>query len=90
MEVKSDKCCLKDGESGDEDNSTKLTVVGANESASPENVQLIDGGKKDPYLRRKELLVENGLAEVSLILSLSLYLCGSFHFNSFLRFFYVH
>lgn len=45
-------------------------MVGTKESASPENVQLIDGGKKDPYLRRKELLVENGLAEVSLILSL--------------------
>lgn len=33
-------------------------------SDADENVKSIAGGKKDPLLRRKELLVDSGLAEV--------------------------
>ncbi|KAJ9181869.1 hypothetical protein P3X46_005916 [Hevea brasiliensis] len=63
LEVISGTYPSKDEKSSDEDNSTKATVVGANESASSENVHLIEGGKKDPSLRRRELLVDNCLAE---------------------------
>ncbi|KAF2289136.1 hypothetical protein GH714_029059 [Hevea brasiliensis] len=63
LEVKSGTYPSKDEKSSDEDNSTKATVVGANESASSENVHFIEGGKKDPSLRRRELLVDNCLAE---------------------------
>lgn len=33
-------------------------------SDAEENVKSVAGGKKDPILRRRELLVDSGLAEV--------------------------
>lgn len=42
--------------------------VHADESADPdEDIHLVEGGKKDPYLRRQELLVNSGLAEVCVV-----------------------
>lgn len=38
-------------------------------SDSEENVQSVVGGKKDPLIRRRELLVDSGLAEVYLNIS---------------------
>lgn len=35
---------------------------------SDDNTQLNEGGKKDPFKRRQELLVDSGLAEVYSIL----------------------
>lgn len=35
-------------------------------SDAEENVKSVAGGKKDPILRRRELLVDSGLAEVCL------------------------
>jgi pumilio family protein 6 len=37
---------------------------GNKDTSSGDNIQLVEGGKKDPFLRRQELLVNSGLAEV--------------------------
>jgi hypothetical protein len=56
---------LKDEESSDKDNSGRdVTMVEADGSASSETLQLVEGGKKDPSIRRQELLVGSGLAKV--------------------------
>ncbi|XP_065863731.1 pumilio homolog 24 [Euphorbia lathyris] len=63
-EVKPDQKSAKDEESNDEkDNSADVTMAVEHESTSTENVPSIEGGKKDPSLRRQELLVSSGLAE---------------------------
>lgn len=43
-------------------------------SDAEENVKSVAGGKKDPILRRKELLVDSGLAEVYFFFFLNLFL----------------
>lgn len=43
---------------------TEVTVAEGNTSASGDDLHLAEGGKKDPFLRRLELLVNSGLAEV--------------------------
>lgn len=57
----------KTKESGDEETKGDLevTTAEANENTSPsESHHIAEGGKKDPNLRRQELLVDSGLAEV--------------------------
>lgn len=54
-------------ESGDKEAKSDLeaTTAEASENASPsESHHLAEGGKKDPNVRRQELLVGSGLAEV--------------------------
>ncbi|KAJ0093529.1 hypothetical protein Patl1_24980 [Pistacia atlantica] len=59
-EIKSVKNEESNGETADQGE----TAVWADESTSPsEDLHLVEGGKKDPYLRRQELLVNSGLAE---------------------------
>ncbi|WCJ23422.1 pumilio 24 [Euphorbia peplus] len=63
-EIKPDQKSAEDEESSDEkDNGAKVAEEGAKESTSSENVPSVEGGKKDPSLRRQELLVGSGLAE---------------------------
>ncbi|KAG2721386.1 hypothetical protein I3760_02G079700 [Carya illinoinensis] len=52
-------------ESSDEEakRETEVTVAEGNTSASGDDLHLVEGGKKDPFLRRQELLVNSGLAE---------------------------
>lgn len=46
-------------------NDMELTGAEAERSADPgETVPVVEGGKKDPSIRRQELLVKSGLAEV--------------------------
>uniref|UniRef100_A0A5B7ANJ5 PUM-HD domain-containing protein n=1 Tax=Davidia involucrata TaxID=16924 RepID=A0A5B7ANJ5_DAVIN len=56
---------LEIDEAGEEDKSdTEEVASKANRSTGPgEGVHLMEGGKKDPFLRRQELLVSSGLAE---------------------------
>ena len=43
----------------------EATTAEASENASPsESHHLAEGGKKDPNVRRRELLIDSGLAEV--------------------------
>ncbi|KAJ9699672.1 hypothetical protein PVL29_005507 [Vitis rotundifolia] len=56
----------KTKESGDEETKgdPEVTTAEANENTSPsESHHIAEGGKKDPNLRRQELLVDSGLAE---------------------------
>ncbi|KAJ8766851.1 hypothetical protein K2173_009153 [Erythroxylum novogranatense] len=55
----------KDQESSDnEDSSVKgITMAEGKESTNADYLHLVEGGKKDPSLRRRELLVDSGLAE---------------------------
>lgn len=46
------------GEDGEEDNSDTEDIT------TDSNKETNEGGKKDPFLRRQELLVNSGLAEV--------------------------
>ena len=65
MERKSDTKSSKDEASSDEDDSTaKTTTAGSNEGESAENADFVEGGKKDPSIRRQQLLVGSGLVEV--------------------------
>lgn len=78
MEGNSETKSLKDKESSDKDNSGReVTMAEADESTSPESLLLVEGGKKDPSIRRQELLVGSGLAEVCYI-QISKILCSSF------------
>ena len=45
------------GEDGEDNSDT--------ENVESENLNSVEGGKKDPFLRRQELLVNSGLAEVA-------------------------
>ncbi|KAI5581057.1 hypothetical protein BDE02_08G195500 [Populus trichocarpa] len=64
LEVNRETKSLKDEESSDKDNSGRdVTMVEADGSASSETLQLLEGGKKDPSIRRQELLVGSGLAK---------------------------
>ncbi|KAJ6897809.1 pumilio [Populus alba x Populus x berolinensis] len=64
LEVNSETKSLKDEESSDKDNNGReVTMAKPDGSTSPETLQLIEGGKKDPSIRRQELLVGSGLAE---------------------------
>lgn len=55
----------KNNESSKEMADQEVVAVQADESTSPaENLPLAEGGKKDPRVRRQELLVSSGLAEV--------------------------
>lgn len=57
--------CSELKESCDEEAKSDLEVMAASETASPsESHNLSEGGKKDPNVRRRELLVDSGLAEV--------------------------
>ena len=47
-----------------DDTDTEVTEVEGNENTSGDELHLVEGGKKDPFLRRQELLVNSGLAEV--------------------------
>ena len=68
MEINSETKSLKDKESSDKDNNGReVTMEKPDDSTSPETLQLIEGGKKDPSIRRQELLVGSGLAEVCYI-----------------------
>ena len=68
MEINSETKSIKDEESSDKDNNGReVTMEKPDESTSPEALQLIEGGKKDPSIRRQELLVGSGLAEVCYI-----------------------
>uniref|UniRef100_A0A2P2KVM5 PUM-HD domain-containing protein n=1 Tax=Rhizophora mucronata TaxID=61149 RepID=A0A2P2KVM5_RHIMU len=61
---------LRDEELRDKEGKSEkeVTMSEASESTCPENLDLVEGvhegGKKDPSLRRRELLVNSGLAEV--------------------------
>ncbi|XP_052189701.1 pumilio homolog 24 [Diospyros lotus] len=63
-ELDNQKKSSEAGEEG-EDNSDREGVIGeSNKDAAPgQNVHLTEGGKKDPFLRRQELLLNSGLAE---------------------------
>ncbi|KDP27853.1 hypothetical protein JCGZ_18933 [Jatropha curcas] len=63
LEEKSDTKSSKYEESSDKDIGTKITIAGADEDAISEDILFTDGGKKDPSLRRQELLISSGLAE---------------------------
>lgn len=64
LEVNRETKSLKDEESSDKDNSGRdVTMAEADGSASSETLQLVEGGKKDPSIRRQELLVGSGLAK---------------------------
>lgn len=68
MEINSETKPLKDEESSVKDNNGReVTMEKPDDSTSPETLQLIEGGKKDPSIRRQELLVGSGLAEVCYI-----------------------
>ncbi|XP_031277171.1 pumilio homolog 24 [Pistacia vera] len=63
-QVNSEIKSVKNEESNDEMADQGEAAVRADESTSPsEDLHLVEGGKKDPYLRRQELLVNSGLAE---------------------------
>ncbi|KAJ6719897.1 hypothetical protein OIU79_007509 [Salix purpurea] len=64
LEINSETKPLKDEESSVKDNNGReVTMEKPDDSSSPETLQLIEGGKKDPSIRRQELLVGSGLAE---------------------------
>lgn len=64
LEVNRETKSLKDEESSDKDNSGRdVTMAEADGSASSETLQLVEGSKKDPSIRRQELLVGSGLAK---------------------------
>ena len=48
----------------DEDKSNSEELTANKHSSSSEMPLLGEGGKKDPVLRRRELLIDSGLAEV--------------------------
>ncbi|XAR48675.1 hypothetical protein NMG60_11031568 [Bertholletia excelsa] len=56
---------LEAGEQGEGENrDTEDVTAGSNKSTNhAESMELIEGGKKDSFLRRKELLIDSGLAE---------------------------
>lgn len=59
------KKTLEVGKDGEENSGTEDVIVDSNKSTTPgESTDLIDGGKKDHLVRRQELLVNSGLAEV--------------------------
>lgn len=59
----------------DEENKSDTEEITANRNPSgSETLHLSDSGKKDPFLRRQELLVNSGLAEVC---CLTIFLCTS-------------
>lgn len=65
LEVNSETKSLMDEESSDKNDSGKeVTMEEADENTNAETLQPIEGGKKDPSLRRQELLMGSGLAEV--------------------------
>lgn len=43
---------------------TAVTVAEGNKNTSSEILHSVEGGKKDAILRRQELLIDSGLAEV--------------------------
>ncbi|KAJ6722143.1 hypothetical protein OIU85_025149 [Salix viminalis] len=64
LEINSETKPLKHEESSVKDNNGReVTMEKPDDSTSPETLQLIEGGKKDPSIRRQELLVGSGLAE---------------------------
>ncbi|KAG6766569.1 hypothetical protein POTOM_030657 [Populus tomentosa] len=64
LEVNRETKSLKDEESSYKDNSGRdVTMAEADGSASSETLQLVEGSKKDPSIRRQELLVGSGLAK---------------------------
>ncbi|CAL5393366.1 unnamed protein product [Camellia sinensis] len=59
------KKTLEVGKDGEENTGTEDVIVESNKSTTPgENTDLIDGGKKDHLVRRQELWVNSGPAEV--------------------------
>lgn len=83
-----------DEENKSEENKSDTKEITANRSKSRSSV----GGKKDPFLRRQELLVKSGLAKVCCItkfivhviymIFFSLYMLLNFHNLCLLRYFY--
>ncbi|KAJ8445012.1 hypothetical protein Cgig2_029206 [Carnegiea gigantea] len=56
------KCADNDsGNNEDSKDDVKLAAIEENESV--EDIDLVEGGKKDPFVRRQELLIKSGLAE---------------------------
>lgn len=56
---------LEVGEDVEEDRDTEEVAAETKKDSNyGGSVDLIEGGKKDPLLRRRELLVDSGLAEV--------------------------
>lgn len=54
----------ENGSGNDEENDIKLSSSEGHESMEPgEDDDLVEGGKKDPFVRRQELLLKSGLAE---------------------------
>lgn len=65
MEQDSEKVANNGDASDMEDNSSKeVPESAAHETTNPDEIHSADGGKKDPSLRRQELLVNSGFAEV--------------------------
>ncbi|GMP56964.1 hypothetical protein CsSME_00021248 [Camellia sinensis var. sinensis] len=61
------KKTLEVGKDGEENSGTEDVIVESNKSTTPgESTDLIDGGKKDHLVRRQELWVNSGLAEVAI------------------------
>ncbi|XVE65574.1 hypothetical protein DITRI_Ditri08aG0010700 [Diplodiscus trichospermus] len=58
-----DEESIKDAESGKSDTSDVTPTESGKNDPPAENLHLAEGGKKDPSLRRRELLVSSGLAE---------------------------
>lgn len=67
-------------------NDMEVTVAKANRSSDPgDSLHAVEGGKKDPSIRRQELLVKSGLAEVCyfIIINVLIEFSNIFQFNSF-------
>lgn len=65
---------IKSDEYSDKMADQEVVAIDADATASPAvNLSLVEGGKKDPHVRRQELLVDSGLAEV----------CGFFYTSKF-------
>lgn len=64
---------LEVGKSGEEDKKGTDETVHEDEGSknASEDVNVNEGGKKDPFTRRKELLIDSGLAEVCIYSSRS-------------------
>lgn len=56
------KCA--DNDSGyNEERKDDVKLAASEENESVEDIDLVEGGKKDPFVRRQELLIKSGLAE---------------------------
>lgn len=74
---------LKDEETSDKVVKSEEELTTTNDNQSLSSKENLPGGKKDPFLRRQELLIKSGLAEVC-------YLVNFYIYFVFFLFFVVH